>query len=166
MSILINGLVKDIENINNPEPNIPMLYEEDIHLKNAKSVIRAIFACIYCILEKINNENNTEKCYKNLLENTTQEIVNYRDSLNVLIDTFNLSNSLIRDTPNVTISNNIDENKYKFGSTSISPSISSSSSNTSRSSSTISSSNSNTSRSSSDISSITTNSLRRSPSSL
>jgi hypothetical protein len=142
LSILLKGLLEDIKNINNPDQNTPMLYEKNIHLKNAMDFVRAVFACIYCLMKKIKDENNTEDCHKIPLENTTQEVVNSKHSLNVLLETFNLSNPNIHDKPSVIVSNVIDEDKYNIGSTS----------NTMRSSSGISSLTSNTSR----ISSMTT----------
>lgn len=141
LTILIKGLLDDIGNINNPDPYTPMLYEKNIHLKNAMDFIRAVFSCIYCIIKKIKDENNTENCYKNPIENTQQEVINPQQSLNVLLDTFNLSNLNIDDKPNVTISNNNEDNIVNTDSTS----ISTSSSNASTTSSEMSPLSSNTS---------------------
>lgn len=146
LTILIKGLLDDISNINNPDPYTPMLYEKNIHLKNAMDFIRAVFSCIYCIIKKIKDENNTENCYKDPIENTPQDVINPQQSLNILLDTFNLSNPNIDDKPIITISNNNEENKENTDSSTISASSSSSSSTSSRSSSEISSLSSNTFR--------------------
>ena len=92
--ILIKDLITDINNINNPLT--PMLYEQNIHIKNAAEVIRAMIDCFHCIVKKINDKNNIYDCNSiNPLpqEDTTESEVNPLDSFNVLIDTFKLSNT-------------------------------------------------------------------------
>jgi hypothetical protein len=93
--ILIKDLRTDINNINNPDPLTPMLYEQNIHIKNATEVIRAMIDCFHCILKKINDKNNDYDCniIKPPQENTIDPVVNSTDSFNILIDTFKLNNT-------------------------------------------------------------------------
>jgi hypothetical protein len=93
--ILIKGLITDIENINNPDPLKPMLYQQNIHIKNATEVLRAMIKCFHCIIEKINDKNNVYDCISiqpPIEEDATEPVVNSLDSLNILMDTFNLDN--------------------------------------------------------------------------
>jgi hypothetical protein len=100
---LIDDLQTDIKNIN--KPNEKMLYDDDVHLKNAREVIRAIFACIDCILKKIKDENITGDCIENpetytenpetYTENpetdTENPVVDTNKSLSILQQTFSLT---------------------------------------------------------------------------
>lgn len=86
---LIDDLQTDINNINNP--NEKMLYDDDIHLKNAREVIRAVFACINCILKKIRDENITVDCIEVPETDTENPVVDMNKSLSILKQTFNLT---------------------------------------------------------------------------
>ena len=88
--ILIRDLIQDINNINNKDPSIAMLYEQDIHIKNANEVLRAMIDCFHCIVNKIKDKNNNYDCNKSSEENTSNPVVNLPDSLNILRQTFNL----------------------------------------------------------------------------
>ena len=69
---LINDLLTDINNIN--DPNTKMLYESGVHLNNAQEVIRAMVACFNCILKKIEDENNTTDCINDNDNDNIQEV--------------------------------------------------------------------------------------------
>jgi hypothetical protein len=84
---LIDDLVSDINNINDPSKK--MLYDDNIHLKNAREVIRAMFACFNCILQKIKDENNTVNCIEKSETNLENPILNMSKSLGILQQTFN-----------------------------------------------------------------------------
>ena len=88
--ILIRDLIQDINNINNKDPSIAMLYEQDIHIKNANEVLRAMIDCFHCIVNKIKDKNNNYYCNKSSEENTSNPLVNLPDSLNILRQTFSL----------------------------------------------------------------------------
>ena len=92
---LIDDLVSDINNINDPSKK--MLYDDNIHLKNAREVIRAMFACFNCILQKIKDENNTVNCIEKSETNLENPILNMSKSLGILQQTFNLTGPEIED---------------------------------------------------------------------
>ena len=68
-----------------------MLYDDDVHLKNAREVIRAVFACIDCILKKIKDENITVDCIEVPETDTENPVVDMNKSLSILKQTFNLT---------------------------------------------------------------------------
>jgi hypothetical protein len=147
---LIDDLLIDIENINDPSKK--MLYDDNVHLKNAREVIRAMFACFNCILQKIKDENNTVKCIEDPETNQEQPIANISESLGILQQTFNLT------SPEPIVDEKYVSESQSTSSSSSSTSSSPRSSTNSRSSfSSISSSNS---RKSSAVSSITDPSYR------
>jgi len=150
---LIDDLITDIENINDPTKK--MLYDDNVHLKNVREVIRAMFACFNCILQKIKDENNTVVCIEVPETNPDQPIASISESLDILRQTFKLTS--LTPIDNVTSNINSQPNSSdtpRSSSNSRSPSSSASSSNSRSPSSSASSSNS---RSSSNISSITDN---------
>ena len=102
---LIDDLITDINNINNP--NEKMLYDDDIHLKNASEVIRAMVACFDCILKKINDKTFTEDCIQ--LPETDQEnpIVDINNNLSILKQTFNLKEPEIDTNLHILIDNDV-----------------------------------------------------------
>ena len=143
---LIDDLITDIENINDPTKK--MLYDDNVHLKNAREVIRAMFACFNCILQKIKDENNTVNCIEVPETNPEQPIAGISESLGILQQTFNLTTP----EPIDNMTSNI--NSKPNSSNSRSPSNSASQSNSRSPSNSATPSNS---RSSSSISSITEN---------
>ena len=125
---LIDDLITDINNINNPSEK--MLYHDDIHIKNAREVIRAVFACFDCILKKIKDETLTENCIQ--LPETDEEnpLVDINKNLSILQQTFNIISPEIETNP---------VNYDSHNSSDISESQTNSTIDSSRSSSTISS---------------------------
>jgi hypothetical protein len=85
---LIEDLLTDIHNINDPTKK--MLYDDNVHLKNAREVIQAMFACFNCIIQKIKDENITGDCIEVPETNPEGTIVNISKSLNILQQTFGL----------------------------------------------------------------------------
>ena len=147
---LIDDLITDIENINDSTKK--MLYDDNVHLKNAREVIRAMFACFNCILQKIKDENNTVACIEVPETNSDQPITSISESLDILRQTFKLTT--LTPIDNVTSNINSQPNSSDTPRSPSSPPSSASSSNSRSPSSSTSSSNS---RSSSNISSITDN---------
>jgi hypothetical protein len=85
---LIEDLLTDIHNINDPSKK--MLYDDNVHLKNAREVIQAMFACFNCIIQKIKDENITGNCIEVPETNPEGSIANISKSLNILQQTFGL----------------------------------------------------------------------------
>ena len=85
---LIEDLLTDIHNINDPSKK--MLYDDNVHLKNAREVIQAMFACFNCIIQKIKDENITGNCIEVPETNSEGSIANISKSLNILQQTFGL----------------------------------------------------------------------------
>ena len=94
--ILIEGLLTDIRNINNEDLSITMLYDENIHIKNANEVLRAMIACFHCIIKQINEINeindkdNDYDCNKSQQKNIEASIEPL-DSLKILRETFQIN---------------------------------------------------------------------------
>ena len=113
---LIYDLITDINNINNPGEK--MLYHDDIHIKNAREVIRAVFACFDCILKKIKDETLTENCIQ--LPETDEEnpLVDINKNLSILQQTFNIQSPEIETNPvNYDSHNSIDISESQTNST-------------------------------------------------
>jgi len=95
-AILIKGLLTDISNINNEDLSITMLYDENIHIKNANEVLRAMIACFHCIIKQINKINeindkdNDYDCNKSQQKNIEASIEPL-DSLKILRETFQIN---------------------------------------------------------------------------
>lgn len=73
-----------------------MLYDQNIHIKNANEVLRAILDCFNCIIEKnerminSNNYDNDSDNNDNCIEPPVNSNENPSDIWNIFTDTFTL----------------------------------------------------------------------------